>query len=128
MSMEYTNWRELEQAHGLDRALKAMPNGAPLVVWCGNGHLVKVPVDDWLPMGLGFAEVTGLEAFAIDQNVTVRFDAASRIALSDKLLEKYGTQLEQAGGTAGLLAIDEPILDRPHGADAYLFSLHNELV
>lgn len=127
MSIDRTNWRELEQARGLQRALAQIPGNAPLLVWCGNGHLVKVPVGDWLPMGLRFREVTAIEAFAIDQITTVCFDTPSRRDLSDRLVAKYGAHIEAAGDAVGLLAQDEPLLDRPHGVDAYLFSLDNEL-
>src|SRR4051812_16828138 len=60
MGVETTRWRELEQARNLADALP----DAPLLVWCGNGHLTKIDVGlDWKPMGLCFHELTGIEPF-----------------------------------------------------------------
>jgi hypothetical protein len=36
-TMEFTNWREREQAANLCRLTAADP-AEPLLVWCGNGH------------------------------------------------------------------------------------------
>jgi hypothetical protein len=40
-SIEFTNWREREQAANLGRLVDAAP-GEPLLVWCGNGHATKI--------------------------------------------------------------------------------------
>jgi hypothetical protein len=50
LTMEYTNWREREQASNLCRLTAADPAG-PLLVWCGNGHATKVKINNWVPMG-----------------------------------------------------------------------------
>src|SRR5947209_8191145 len=49
-SMEFTNWREREQAANLCRLLEAAP-GEPMLVWCGNSHASKVEHEEWVPMG-----------------------------------------------------------------------------
>jgi hypothetical protein len=51
--MEYTNWREREQASNLCRLTTADPAG-PLLVWCGNGHATKVKINNWVPMDWHF--------------------------------------------------------------------------
>ena len=40
LSMEFTNWREREQAGHLCRVLAEAP-AEPLLVWCGNSHASK---------------------------------------------------------------------------------------
>jgi hypothetical protein len=73
LSQGETNWREEEQARRLGEALALLPAEAKLFVWCGNGHLTKVPVQDWLPMAYQFERIVGIEPFAIDQVRTVEF-------------------------------------------------------
>jgi len=51
--MEFTNWREREQAANLCQLTAAAP-AEPLLVWCGNGHASKIKTDDWIPMGWHF--------------------------------------------------------------------------
>ena len=71
-SMEFTNWREREQAANLGRLLNAAP-GEPLLVWCGNSHASTVEHEEWIPMGWHFHDMSGVDPFVIDQNVTVDF-------------------------------------------------------
>ena len=71
-SMEFTNWREREQAVNLCRLLDAAP-GEPVLVWCGNGHATKVEYEEWVPMGWHFRDMSGVDQFVIDQDVTVDF-------------------------------------------------------
>ena len=40
LTMEFTNWREREQADHLCQLVAAAP-AEPLLVWCGNGHASK---------------------------------------------------------------------------------------
>src|SRR5205809_610964 len=49
-TMEFTNWREREQAANLGRLLAAAP-GEPLLVWSGNSHAAKIKDEEWTPMG-----------------------------------------------------------------------------
>jgi hypothetical protein len=72
-SMEFTNWREREQAANLCR-LATAATAEPLLVWCGNSHASKSIVGDWTPMGWHFRAMSGINPFVIDQNVTVTFD------------------------------------------------------
>ncbi|HEX5289032.1 MAG TPA: hypothetical protein VFX25_09185 [Streptosporangiaceae bacterium] len=65
-SMEFTNWREREQAANLGRLLDAAP-GEPLLVWCGNSHASKVEHEEWIPMGWHFRDMSGIDPFVIDQ-------------------------------------------------------------
>ena len=49
VSMEFTNWREREQAGNLCQLLAATP-GEPLLVWCGNSHASKEGGREWVPL------------------------------------------------------------------------------
>ena len=76
-SMEFTNWREREQAANLCRLTTAAP-AEPLLVWCGNGHASKSSAGDWTPMGWHFRAMSGTDPFVIDQTVTVSFQGQPR--------------------------------------------------
>ena len=49
LSLEFTNWREREQARNLCRLLAAAP-AEPLLVWSGNNHASKEAAGEWIPM------------------------------------------------------------------------------
>jgi hypothetical protein len=125
-SMMSTNEREEGQARNLASALAQLPGGAPLLVWCGNGHLYKeaLPSDDWRPMGSQFWKISGIEPFAIDQVVTVEF-TPGQTGPWHELARTQRWRLEALGGTAGLLAADAPI--RCSFVDAVLLSTRNVL-
>ena len=53
LSLEFTNWREREQAQNLCRLLVAGP-AEPLLVWSGNNHASKQAAGEWIPMGCHF--------------------------------------------------------------------------
>ena len=72
LTMEFTNWREREQAANLRRLTTAAP-AEPLLVWCGNGHASKQGDSEWVPMGQHFRAHAGIDPFVIDQTVTVAF-------------------------------------------------------
>jgi hypothetical protein len=126
-----TNRREEQQARNLHEALAAMHPDAPLLVWCGNGHLYKAPSEwqlpdggRWEPMGYRFWEVSGVEPFSIDQTVTVEFDPA-RASAWHSLADRERSRLEALGGTAGFLIADSPL--PREGVDAVLLSTRNAL-
>jgi hypothetical protein len=124
LSLAYTNWREEEQARNLSELLGSLRGEEKLLVWCGNGHLLKEAVGDWVPMGVHFRRITGLEAFALDQTVTVDWDQGEH--RGRHLLPRARPRLEALGGTAGFLRGEGP-LGFPSGVDAYLLSLENAL-
>jgi hypothetical protein len=72
VSLEFTTWREREQAKNLCQLRAAAP-GEALLVWCGNGHACKHAGSQWVPMGHHFAAMSGIQQFVIDQVVTVDF-------------------------------------------------------
>jgi hypothetical protein len=72
VSMEFTNWREREQARNLCRVRAAAP-AQPLLAWCDNGHASKQAISEWVPMGWHFRAMSGTNPFVIDQTVTVTF-------------------------------------------------------
>lgn len=125
-SMMTTNEREEEQARNLTAAIAQLPKDAPLLVWCGNGHLYKEPMFDWdwRPMGHHFWEMSGVEPFAIDQTVTVEFEPGQSGAWY-RLAAAHADALEALGGTAGVLVKDAPIA--PSFVDAVLLSTENAL-
>jgi hypothetical protein len=120
-----SNEREEGQAHNLAAALAQLPPDSPLLVWCGMGHLWKVPPrEEWIPMACRFWDMTGIEPFSIDQVVTVEFDP-DRTSAWHSFAEEHRSRLEALGGTAGFLIDDSPIA-RP-GVDAVLLSTENAL-
>ena len=127
LTMEYTNWREEQQALNLIAALGSLPTGARMLVWCGNSHLSKAASDEWVPMGCQFKQHSIVNAFAIDQTRTVKFDGAENWR-SRRVMKPARKPLEQFGGTAGFL-IEEglSIFKDDRDTDAILLSIHNEL-
>jgi hypothetical protein len=125
-SMMSTNEREEEQARNLTAALAQLPKDTPLLIWCGNGHLYKeaLPFDDWRPMGSQFWEISGLEPFAIDQDVTVEFEPGQSGAWH-RFAAAHAEELDALGGTAGLLVEEAPI--DCSFVDAVLLSTENTL-
>lgn len=77
LSMEFTNWREREQARNLCQVRAPAPE-EPLLVWCGNGHAGKEAVGDWIPMGWHFRSLSGTDPFVIDQTVSISFRSQSK--------------------------------------------------
>jgi hypothetical protein len=125
-SMEFTNWREREQAANLCGLLEAAP-GEPMLVWCGNGHASKVEHEEWVPMGWHFREMSGVDQFVIDQDVTVVFHGEPQQWVQD-LLASLSDILTAHGGTAGILRDQAPPpLDDWAGVDALVVSTDNEL-
>lgn len=126
-TLAFTNWREEQQAQNLLTISQTLPPSEKLLVWCGNGHLTKVAVQEWQPMGYHWQRLGGDTAFAIDQCLTVNFDFR-RSATQPNPVEPFRRELEALGGTAGLLNADgPPSLRLFQGVDATLFSVHNDL-
>jgi hypothetical protein len=125
-SMEFTNWREHEQAANLARLLDAAP-GEPLLVWCGNSHASKVEHEEWIPMGWHFRDMSGVDPFVIDQTVTVAFHERGQQWIQE-LVASLTDILAAHGGTAGILRDHAPPpLDGWAGVDALVVSTDNEL-
>lgn len=130
-SMEFTNWREREQATNLCRLLAAAP-GEPMLVWCGNGHASKhgtaTPADDeWVPMGWHFREMSSIDPFVIDQTVTVAWDGEPRPWARD-LIGSLADVLAAHGGTAAIRREQAPPpLDQRDNVDALVISTDNAL-
>jgi hypothetical protein len=129
LSAEVTNWREAEQARNLIATLSAIRDDEKLLVWCGNGHLNKAMMEggDWIPMGYQFQQLSGIQAFAIDQDVTVHFPHISDA--QKQVVEPYRATWEKLGGTVGCLAKDCPAEWKGYaqfsGVEALIFSLDN---
>jgi hypothetical protein len=98
--MEFTNWREREQARNLCNILSAAPT-VPLLVWCGNGHAYKQASGDWTPMGCHFTAMSCIEPFVINQTVSVDWPDHRQPWLP-KLLASLAT-MQSFDGTAGIL-------------------------
>ena len=125
-SMEFTNWREREQAANLCRLLEAAP-GEPMLVWCGNSHATKWKDEEWVPMGWHFREMSGVDQFVIDQDVTVNFGEEPRPWV-EELLASMADILAAHGGTAGILRDQAPPpLNGRVGNDALIVSSDNEM-
>jgi len=127
LSLEYTNWRELEQAKNLCQVVAAAP-GDPLLVWCGNSHASREGGSGWIPMGRHFAATSGIQHFVIDQDVTVDFTGQGPDPWVRDLLAELGGTLAAHGGCAGILREQAPPpLDGRTGVDAVVVSTDNEL-
>jgi hypothetical protein len=126
-SREATNWREEQQARNLLAALEVLPADGRLLVWCGNHHLAKRSLDEeWLPMGWRFQELSGIEPFAIDQIVSVKFGDREPYAL--QWVRSCATELEASGGAAGFLREEAPDdWPSPEIADAFVLAVDNAL-
>jgi hypothetical protein len=126
LTMEFTNWREREQAANLCQLI--VPDSAePLLVWCGNGHASKIQTNDWTPMGWHFRAMSGTDPFVIDQTVTVAFKERPQPWVPE-LLAELGETLAAHGGTAGILREQAPPpLDGRDYLDAVVVSTENTL-
>ena len=126
LTMEFTNWREREQAANLRRLMAAAPT-EPLLVWCGNGHASKKGDDEWVPMGQHFRAHAGIDPFVIDQTVTVPFTGETQPWVRE-LLAALSETLTAYGGTAGILREQAPRpLDSRTDVDAVIVSTDNAL-
>ena len=105
-SMEFTNWREREQAANLHQLTAAAP-AEPLLVWCGNSHASKIKAEDWVPMGWHFRAMSGTNPFVIDQTVTVTWGGQPQPWVQ-ALLTELGETLAAHDGTAGILRDQAP--------------------
>jgi hypothetical protein len=125
-TMEFTNWREREQARNLCQVIATAP-GEPLLVWCGNSHASKHADDVWVPMGWHFRAMTGTDPFVIDQDVSVAFEGETTPWVAE-LLTGLGDILAAHGGTAGILREQAPApLNCRTDVDAVIVSVDNAL-
>jgi hypothetical protein len=123
---EAANWRDEQQARNLVAALEALPSAAPLLVWCGNGHLTKCAVPEWRPMGFCFAHLSGIEPFAVDQTRSVEFPG--RVPDAAPWVAAYADVLARPGGAAGFLAEDAPDgWFATETADAFVIAADNRM-
>jgi hypothetical protein len=124
VSLEFTNWREREQASNLCRVVAAASDER-LLVWCGNSHASKEAATEWVPMGYHFAAMSGIDAFVIDQTLSVEWPHNPRPGIHE-LLATLGQTLAAHGGTAGILRDQAPApLGARPGIDALVLSTDN---
>ncbi|HJR81846.1 MAG TPA: hypothetical protein VJ821_17370 [Anaerolineales bacterium] len=130
-TLEFTNWREEQQALNLIKALQSLPANTPMLVWCGNSHHSKEIGEEWIPMGYQFQKHSHTNPFAIDQTLTVKFDNRDNY-LETEIASQFSEELAKYGGTAGLL-LKEISSSFSHyhfeglGVDAVLLSTQNEM-
>ena len=127
LGLEFTNWREREQALNLCQIHSLAP-AEPLLVWTGNGHATREALDEWVPMGHHFAELAGTGAFVIDQAISIFMTANDCDDWMRHLLASLTDTLAAHGGTAGILREHSPPpLDTFTGVDAVILSTNNEM-
>lgn len=127
LTVEFSNWRDREQARNLCQVLSAAP-AESLLVWTGGGHACKEPAHGWVTMGCHFPAMAGTDPFVIDQNVTVDFTGRPEPWVQELLSGLSGT-LDAFGGTAGILCDQAaPPLNAWPGVDAVIISTDNTLV
>ncbi|MEO8315970.1 MAG: hypothetical protein ABI645_14405 [Pseudomonadota bacterium] len=118
-------WRDEIQGRNLSNAVSKLDPDARALVWCGLNHLNHAPAGQYRPMGLQFADMSGIRPFAIDQTVTVSPGVQTRGA---ELVQMYESDLEKFGGTAGFLTEDGFGQYRNRDdVDAFILSTHNEM-
>jgi hypothetical protein len=123
LTMEFTNWRELEQARNLAEITRRVDR---LLVWCGNAHATRHVAEDWVPMGYHYVQITGRRPYVIDQTGTVDWrDEGDH--LPDGALAWLERELAPYGGTAALRHDDAPEQLRDRDADAFVLSLENAM-
>jgi GAF domain-containing protein len=125
LSIEFTNWREREQAANLCQLTAAAP-GEPLLVWCGNSHASKAASNDWTPMGWQFSTMSGTDPFVIDQTATVSFRSQPWPWVQPLLAELSAT-LTAHDGTVGILRDQAPAPLDSRSVDAVVVSTENTL-
>jgi hypothetical protein len=126
MSVEYSNWREEQQAINIISVLSTLPKDTKALIWCGNGHLYKRAQQKTKPMGFHFQNKSGITPFVIDQTLTVQFISPWQpLCLSSKTKEG----LQRHNKTAGYTYFDAPWSPWKYflGIDACLLSLENAL-
>lgn len=129
--LEFTNWREEQQALNVLKALQALPQDTPLLVWCGNSHHSKTGGQGWVPMGYQFKQHSGIDPSVIDQAIGVKFNPTDDF-FETELVQPFFEELTRHGGTAGLLLEEIPpsfarFDFQGLGDDALLLSTQNEL-
>jgi hypothetical protein len=127
LTMDATNHRELAQATNLAEALDEIGSDGQLMVWCGTGHHSKESADEWVPMGVRFTQVSGIDPFSIDQLATVSLAEGVRPRI--ELTSELEQILERFGGTAGFTKDSPPDgFEVPPWCDAMLLSTDNRMV
>jgi hypothetical protein len=133
MSLEFNSLREKVQAEKLVNTLQNLPSDAPLLVWCGNSHHFRLTAQldegEFALMGQHFVALSGIQHFAIDQTVSVRF---SDDPMQVERFLPFMPELSQLGGTAGFLieeappnlSLNESLMN---AIDAIILSTENEL-
>lgn len=119
------NWREEQQGRKLTEAVKVLRQDARVLVWCGWSHLSQSAAGGFRPMGLQFAQMSGIRSFAIDQTASV---ATSTQPGNGEIVRKFKGDLDNFGGTAGFLVEEGPAEFRGRkDADAFIISTQNAL-
>ena len=126
MALEYTNWREEQQALNIIQVLQALPPDSPMLVWCGNNHHSKKGGQEWIPMGYQFKRHRNMDPFVVDQIPPVKFHGINT-PWYEEIVESTHELLVQMGGTAGLLREEALDIFLDDSEDAFLFSTENEL-
>ena len=123
--MALLSWRDEQQGRNLSNAVKELSSDARILVWCGLSHLSRAPAGQYRPMGLQFADISGIRPFAIDQTVTI--NTGTR-ASATELVQRFKNDLDRFGGTAGFLTEEGfgQFRSRPD-VDAFIFSTENEM-
>lgn len=123
-SEQEINWREKEQAKNLSIALKNLPSGTKLLVWCGNSHHSKRVGTNmsentkFFPMGYQFWQITNIEPFVIDQLETVDMAQTGDNSRFKKWAKYENLLKANFYGTLGFITKNK---------EAKIISLHNTL-
>lgn len=130
MDFAQINWRMERQARNLTEAIRKLPVNEKILVIPGNLNFACISNEQVTLMGCHFRSLSGIEAFCLDQTVTVHFHAEGAGRKYSRHVErKYRRDLLRFGGTAGVLVEEAPasLTQRCKGVHALILSLENEL-
>ena len=126
LTMEFTNWREREQAANLCRLIRGCPGSAAAGLVRQRARHQEQD-RRLVPMGWHFRAMSGIDPFVIDQTITVVFGSRSQPWVP-ALLAEIGETLAAHGGSAGILREQVPAgLNGWDHADAFVVSTENSL-
>ena len=90
-------------------------------------RMIQGAHEEWIPMGWHFRDMSGVDPFVVDQDVTVDFGRGPQPWVQE-LLASLSDILAAHGGTAGILRDQAPPpLDGWAGVDALVVSTDNEM-
>lgn len=136
-SSTWNRFREKNQAQHLIKIFASLPADQKMLVWCGNGHLGKVPAklekemgwgtEPFVVMGCHFRQLSGVDPFCIDQTSTAEWPGSGIRGKGRAWLTLYKSVLESMPmHCGGLLTRNLQDVQLRESVDALIFSTDND--